>query len=489
MSAPVAGGGGGYEPIPSTNPMFDTQLAPLENQFKFFIANVDFSTTAPEVKSYFSQFGSVNHVKLIPHTASGGEKHRGFGFLFMMDEPSTKAVEQYVNSFPENKITMLGRNGVYVKKQEGMGRSGMGGMGGPTYINTNRAGGGGGYGAAQYGGGQQQQQYYGGQQGYGQQPYYNQTAAAYGGGYQQQGYNAQGGGYNTAAAYNQGQHYTVDASGNITGYSAQQQPAAAAVAQQPQQGAVYPNQQQPYPNTQYPTQPYPNNNTAYPTANYAQQPPPVQYNAGPQYTQQQQPYPPVQGQQQPPPMAQPYPNAGYNQPPPMYNSNNQQPPPSQQQQQQQPPPMYNNNNNVPPGVPSGPPPPNNNGGPPPRPSNNNPNGGGPRLQNVNKLGNRGGSGTASLSWNKIDSQQQNLTANAKRDQRALRDDADVSRKGELEGGRQNNNNSVGGGGGGGGSGKGGGGKWQGGNNAGGGAGRGGGGTGRNGRDGRRDRPY
>ena len=463
MSAPAAAGGGGYQPIPSTNPMFDTQLAPLENKFKFFIANVDFSTTAPEVKTYFSQFGSVNHVKLIPHTASGGEKHRGFGFLFMMDEPSTNAVEQYVNSFPENKITMLGRNGVYVKKQEGMGRSGMGGMGGPTYIN--RAGGGGGY------GGQQQQPYYGGQQGYGQQPaYYNQTAAAYGGGYQQQqGYSAQGAGYNTAAAYNQGQHYTVDASGNITGYSAQQQPAAG--AQQPQQ-TVYPNQQQPYANAQYPTQPYPNN-TAYPAANYAQQPP-AQYNAGPQYTQaqpNQQPYPPVQGQQ-PPPMAQPYPNAGYNQqPPPMYN-NQQQPPPSQQQQ---PPPVYNNN--VPPGVPSGPPPPNNN--------NNNQNGGGggppPRLQNVNKLGNRG---PGTLSWNKIDSQQQNLTANAKRDQRALRDDADVSRKGELEGGRSNNN--VGGGG----AGRGGGGKWQGGNNAGGGAGRGGGGgTGRNGRDGRRDRPY
>ena len=28
-------GGGGYQPIPSTNPMFDTQLAPLENKFKF----------------------------------------------------------------------------------------------------------------------------------------------------------------------------------------------------------------------------------------------------------------------------------------------------------------------------------------------------------------------------------------------------------------------------------------------------------------------
>ena len=76
--------GGANDP---SSACYDEQLAPLDNQKKFFMANVDFSTTAQQVKTFFSQYGNVNYVKLVPHQQSGGMKHRGFGFLFMMDEP------------------------------------------------------------------------------------------------------------------------------------------------------------------------------------------------------------------------------------------------------------------------------------------------------------------------------------------------------------------------------------------------------------------
>jgi RNA recognition motif-containing protein len=110
--------------------------APLNDAFKYFIANIDFYTTAAQVEEFFSQFGSVNHVKLLPpqpgssgSTSGGGstkgeqkQLHRGYGFLFMLDEESCVNVDQYVSSFPENKIIMLGRKGVHVKRQLGMGR-------------------------------------------------------------------------------------------------------------------------------------------------------------------------------------------------------------------------------------------------------------------------------------------------------------------------------------------------------------------------------
>lgn len=115
----------------------DVPVAPVNNAHKFFIANIDYQTTASQVKQFFSAFGNVNHVKLIPHSSSSSsnytddsdaarQRHKGYGFLFMLDDPSTLAVERYVNAFPENKIEMLGRKGVFVKRQVGMGREGGG---------------------------------------------------------------------------------------------------------------------------------------------------------------------------------------------------------------------------------------------------------------------------------------------------------------------------------------------------------------------------
>ena len=114
--------------------MDSQQRAPHNNSYKFFIANVDFQTTASQVDEFFCQFGNVNQVKLLPPPPNGGgdggggmrKLHRGHGFIYMLDEASTYAVENFVNSFPMNKIDMLGRRGVQVRRQAGMGRGGPG---------------------------------------------------------------------------------------------------------------------------------------------------------------------------------------------------------------------------------------------------------------------------------------------------------------------------------------------------------------------------
>ncbi|KAL7476152.1 hypothetical protein ACHAW6_002031 [Cyclotella cf. meneghiniana] len=104
-------------------------LAPTNDALKFFLANVGFSQTAPQIKSYIEQyFGPVNYVKLIPHrdptstsTSTGGgptTKHRGYGFLYMLTEEGGAALENYANAFPGNKIRLLDREGVYVAKHD-----------------------------------------------------------------------------------------------------------------------------------------------------------------------------------------------------------------------------------------------------------------------------------------------------------------------------------------------------------------------------------
>ena len=75
---------------------------------------------------------NVNHVKLIPHHSNSigdGEstKHKGYGFLFMMDYASAVAVEACVNAFPNNKVEMMERTGVFVKRHDEQ-RRGVGGV-------------------------------------------------------------------------------------------------------------------------------------------------------------------------------------------------------------------------------------------------------------------------------------------------------------------------------------------------------------------------
>ena len=99
------------------------QCAPLNKSYKFLIANIDFQTTAAQVARFFGRCGNVNRVRLLPSQGGdnnkGGQQrrplHRGYGFLFMLEEPSTSALERHVNSFSDNKIKMMGRGGVQVR--------------------------------------------------------------------------------------------------------------------------------------------------------------------------------------------------------------------------------------------------------------------------------------------------------------------------------------------------------------------------------------
>ncbi|KAL3787353.1 hypothetical protein HJC23_004378 [Cyclotella cryptica] len=109
---------------PPSNPLSTSPQAPTNDALKFFLANVGFSQTAPQIQSYIQQyFGPVNCVKLIPHrdqSSTGGAttKHRGYGFLYMLTEEGSAALENYANAFPGNKIRLLDRDGVYVAKHD-----------------------------------------------------------------------------------------------------------------------------------------------------------------------------------------------------------------------------------------------------------------------------------------------------------------------------------------------------------------------------------
>ena len=76
---------------------------------------INLHTYLPSVSPLSKSFWNVNHVKLIPHRASrgeeghrrhgaiGGQKHKGYEFLFVMDHESGMAVERYVGAFSGNQ--------------------------------------------------------------------------------------------------------------------------------------------------------------------------------------------------------------------------------------------------------------------------------------------------------------------------------------------------------------------------------------------------
>lgn len=126
-------------PITTSNPLQTPLQAPITDSLKFFLANVGFNQTAVEIKSYIEQyFGPVNYVKLIPYRENSnsatsatsastageggaggtGQKHKGYGFLYMLTEEGASTLENYVNAFPGNKIRLVDREGVYVAKHD-----------------------------------------------------------------------------------------------------------------------------------------------------------------------------------------------------------------------------------------------------------------------------------------------------------------------------------------------------------------------------------
>jgi len=178
---------------------------------KIFVGGLSMETSKEDVQSYFSQYGTVTEVVLVPDKNDPSRPHKGFGFVtFDGGDAVSQCIAKHYHQIKDKRVE--------AKSAE----------------NRNKQQFQGGYGQPQggYGGGYQQQQGY--QQGY------NSGYGGYGaqGGYNQQGYGAynQQQGYNPYQQQGQQQGYTQQQSGyggyNQGGYNQQQQ----GYGQQQQQG-------------------------------------------------------------------------------------------------------------------------------------------------------------------------------------------------------------------------------------------------------------
>ncbi|GAX12077.1 hypothetical protein FisN_8Lh181 [Fistulifera solaris] len=71
----------------------DHPRGPLNEQFKFFLANLPPSVTALEMRRHFESYGNVSFVKLIYNKSTGVSM--GYGFLYLMDAETDRRVEEY----------------------------------------------------------------------------------------------------------------------------------------------------------------------------------------------------------------------------------------------------------------------------------------------------------------------------------------------------------------------------------------------------------
>jgi hypothetical protein len=104
----------------------DEPLGPLNDRFKFFLANMDFNTTPSQIKSFFSSFGIVNYVKIIlkkthPTNASitttTTSRSKGYGFLYMFDESGDAAVEKFAKE-NRHRIVLMGKERVFLSRHD-----------------------------------------------------------------------------------------------------------------------------------------------------------------------------------------------------------------------------------------------------------------------------------------------------------------------------------------------------------------------------------
>lgn len=139
----------------------DKPMGPLNDQFKWFLANMSFNSTPQSVREFFETLGAVNFVKIVYK----GGKSRGYGFLYMMDEKGDSEVEKFANHH-YNRIQLDGKTRVLLQRHDEQRAQ-------PARRNK--------YDAYTSGYGQQQPGGYGGDyQQYAQQPYgdpYSQGAA------------------------------------------------------------------------------------------------------------------------------------------------------------------------------------------------------------------------------------------------------------------------------------------------------------------------
>jgi hypothetical protein len=110
----------------NSEPHADEPLAPLNDRFKFFLANMDFNTTPIQIKSFFSSFGIVNYVKIImkkthPNTTTAAttttSRSKGYGFLYMLDESGDAAVEKFAKE-NRHRIVLMGKDRVFLSRHD-----------------------------------------------------------------------------------------------------------------------------------------------------------------------------------------------------------------------------------------------------------------------------------------------------------------------------------------------------------------------------------
>ena len=107
--------GGGGSSSTATPPR--GALAPLDERRKFFIANCSYDWTPDDIRTFFDQFGKVNHVHMHRHS-SKHRAHRGCGFLYMLDDHGDAAIDQLITTH-KCTIEMLGRQQVHIQRNDG----------------------------------------------------------------------------------------------------------------------------------------------------------------------------------------------------------------------------------------------------------------------------------------------------------------------------------------------------------------------------------
>jgi hypothetical protein len=88
---------------------------PLNENFKFFVANLPLHATTKDIRQHFSRFGVVNFCKLIHHKDTG--RSCGYGFVFMHDAASNQRVEDYAVQH-NYRVTILEKPECYLQRND-----------------------------------------------------------------------------------------------------------------------------------------------------------------------------------------------------------------------------------------------------------------------------------------------------------------------------------------------------------------------------------
>jgi RNA recognition motif-containing protein len=67
-----------------------------------YVGNLPFSTTEDELKEIFSEYGTINSLKIITDRETG--KSRGFGFVDISDNSGRKAISELNGAEYDNKV-------------------------------------------------------------------------------------------------------------------------------------------------------------------------------------------------------------------------------------------------------------------------------------------------------------------------------------------------------------------------------------------------